>query len=176
MNPNINVILTTDSDGGFSKDGSIPWDFNAGYLKFFEDATRGNICVMGRRTYEEIINSLDDDGVDTSKDDYELLNGRKTYVVSSSQDLEVKGATKVDDLHRVFVLNRDLDTPIFVMGGYRLFIEALGYKPMIYMGIMKDLNLECDRKFPIKIFNTNKYSIHSGDENDECWLMVYKHL
>lgn len=53
------IIVAVDDQGGFSKDEKIPWDFPQD-LKWFKDRTEGHICVMGRKTYENINSRLDD--------------------------------------------------------------------------------------------------------------------
>ena len=40
--------------GGFGKDGKIPWSIPED-LDHFKEITTGHICVMGRRTYTDML-------------------------------------------------------------------------------------------------------------------------
>lgn len=49
-----NIIVAVDCEGGFGKEGKIPW-FLPEDFEHFKNMTTGHVCVMGRRTYEEML-------------------------------------------------------------------------------------------------------------------------
>ena len=53
----MSIIIAVDSDGGFGKDGKIPWNFPED-LKHFQKITKDGICIMGRNTYEDMYNMV----------------------------------------------------------------------------------------------------------------------
>ena len=71
----------------------------------------------------------------------------------------------------MFQKYRNTNSDIFVIGGYRMFIEALSYKPKIHMTVVKDKNYECDVHFPIQTLDD--YKIISGRETEQCYYVEY---
>jgi dihydrofolate reductase len=51
---NVNIIVAVDDAGGFGKDGKIPWHFPEDF-KRFKEITKDSVCVMGRNTYEDML-------------------------------------------------------------------------------------------------------------------------
>ena len=47
----IKAILAIDDKGGVSKDGSMPWPRNTKDLKWFKNNTKGQIVIMGSKTW-----------------------------------------------------------------------------------------------------------------------------
>ena len=50
-------IVAVDRAGAIGKGGRLPWHYPAD-LKFFKSRTTGNVCVMGRRTWEALTKPL----------------------------------------------------------------------------------------------------------------------
>ena len=50
----VEIIVAVDEDGGFGKDGKIPWHYSED-LKHFKEVTTGHVCIMGRKTYEDML-------------------------------------------------------------------------------------------------------------------------
>src|SRR3989338_6201902 len=98
----INAIVCTDSVFGISKDGKIPWK-NSEDLKFFKKTTLESTVIMGRKTWESI--------------GCKPLPRRINLVVSSSG----KYKTLQEALD-------DSDKPVFIIGGSRLYLEAMKQK------------------------------------------------
>ena len=46
-------IVAVDRNNAIGKGGTLPWHYSAD-LKFFKEQTTGNVCVMGRRTWESL--------------------------------------------------------------------------------------------------------------------------
>lgn len=148
------IIVATDLSGGFAKDGKIPWYFKDDF-RHFKEITSGHICVMGRLTYEDIMSRRG--SIDTSMPVAPVLVNRESYVITSSKD-PVYGATTIKTL---FDLDKllDYDEPrdIFIIGGERLFIQALSATNDVHMTIINN-RYDCDKRFPVE-YVADKFAI-----------------
>jgi dihydrofolate reductase len=116
------MILATDVDYGISKNNKIPWNIPQD-LKFFSKITRNNICIMGSTT---------------AKDLGKPLRDRINIVISSNDDCKDLGKSHPNYDNNDFIIVRnfedaikkasvlcDLEKEVFVIGGSRLYNEAL---------------------------------------------------
>jgi len=159
----ISIIVAIDEGGGIGKSGKLPWHFPKD-LQHFKDVTNGGVCIMGRRSYEEIAKKR--------KGKVPLLPDRESYVLSRNPDFNPVGAMKGRGLRQVIEnLPRDETREIFVIGGEKLFIEALSWADTVYVTAIKR-RYECDRYFPVKYLMKN-YKIDSGEELDNMYFVKY---
>lgn len=166
----VNLIVAVDEAGGFGKDGRIPWHFPED-LKHFQKITTGSTCIMGRKTYDDIKWMKAKAGAKPSKI---LLPTRDCYVVSST----------LPPLHDVTITKSireatdacDVNKPIFVIGGERMFTQALSFTERVYMTIVEG-DYDCDRKFPINVLN-KWFTIEAGHKSEDGKLsfMTYKRI
>ena len=183
----VSIIVAVDIRGGFGKGGKIPWHFPEDF-KHFKDTTMGGICIMGRRTYDDILemSGRDNKAIQTYGEvqgmgspaqppldiNTPILPGRESYVLSRNEGFEPLGAKRGKGLRQVVEeLPRDDTREIFVLGGEKLFIEALGWANKIYMTVIKG-EYDCDRFFPIQVLS-KRYKIDSGKEMDEMYFIEY---
>lgn len=169
--PPLSVIVAVDEDGGFGKNGKIPWKISDD-MKHFKEVTTGSVCIMGRKTYEDMLEMVKS----RKKKDVELddiLPNRQSFVVTSDKDYEPEGATAVTSIRAAIEELEETDErEIFVIGGLRMYIEALTWTTTIYMTIVKNKRFECDRFFPIKYLN--QFTIVEGSDKDEVYFLTYK--
>lgn len=134
----LSIIVATDLLGGFARDGQIPWKIKED-MKHFKDTTAGGICIMGRKTYEDIVARK------TPAPGESALPGRQCYVISRDPEFSVVGAKKVGSLIEAVSDEDDADIrEIFVIGGEFLYREALPFTETIYMTIVNKI-YECDK-------------------------------
>lgn len=169
------IVVAVDREGGFGKDGKIPWNLPED-LKHFKELTYGHACVMGRHTYNNLLDMrvARDAAKGINLPINEILPGRESYVVTSDKEYKTPGATRVDDMRQV--QDKMVRDPrrLFVLGGYRLFIQALSWCTNINMTVLKDEStFDCDVKFPIQVLN-KKFVIVSGKETEKAYYVVYK--
>lgn len=169
------IIVAVDRNGGFGKDGKIPWDLPED-LKHFQTLTKGHVCVMGRVTYNNILDMrvARDARKGINAMINEILPGRESFVVTSDRDYSTPGATRIDSFG--IVQDRMYNDPrkLFVIGGYRLFIEALSWTNTIHMTILKsEKDYKCDVAFPVEVLN-KKYTIASGNETESAYYITYQ--
>ena len=115
-----NIIVCTDSEGGISKDGKIPWKIQEDY-NFFRDIitdklnnqlNKPNIIIMGRNTFEQM----------------NLVKGHINIIISTTLQ-------KIETSEKVYIFKNEeeainfIDTieynKIFVCGGKRLYDNFL---------------------------------------------------
>lgn len=164
MDP-MSIIVAVDEVGGFGKDGKIPWNSKED-LKHFKDVTTGHSCVMGRKTYEDLL-ANHTKNKDEIKD---ILPKRRSYVITSDAEFQAPGATVVSSL-REAVQSCGEHERVFVLGGERLFIEALSWADTIHMTIM-DGDYQCDRFFPVQALK--KFNIIEGKQGDGLKFVTYR--
>lgn len=140
----ISIILACDSRGGIGKDGKLPWHIPED-LKRFKDLTQGATIIMGRKTYDEIADKFPD------RTDA-ILPGRKSIVLSRKMEINPRGASVKPRLRTAIEDARNSgEKSIFVIGGERLFWEALPWANMVFMTAV-DGDYHCDKHFPLKSF------------------------
>jgi dihydrofolate reductase len=157
-NVTYSFIAACDLYGGIGKDGKIPWHIKQD-MKRFRDLTcsynKTNIIIMGRRTWESL--------------NCKPLVGRINIVVSqtlsSSSELYVfdKGVYFVSCLENALrFASEKTKTNIFVIGGERLYIEAMSDSRCIN-GYLTFINntFNCDTHFPINLMY-NYETIYDG--------------
>jgi len=169
----LNIIVAVEQTGGFGNKGAIPWKdeaFAKDDFKHFQKTTKNSVCVMGRKTYEEILDMMLKKK--TKEEIDSILPGRVCYVVSRNKELEVVGATVVPNLRAVRDNHKDDDKTIFVIGGEKLFVEALPLTNTIYMTVVKN-SYDCDRYFELKYLN-HFFTIDSGTQTDNLYFLTYK--
>lgn len=172
----LEIVVAVDCMGGFSKNGKIPWQLPED-LKHFQKLTKGHICVMGRYTYEEILDMcvkrLANEGNDLPI--HEILPGRESYVVTSDKEYKTPGATRIDSLGQIFnFVSNDNPKKIFILGGQQLFREGIALCDIVHMTILKNEQpYDCDIFFPVNILN-KKFTIVSGKETEKAYYVIYQ--
>lgn len=165
----LSLIVAVDLGGGFAKDGEIPWNFKEDW-EHFKAKTKGNVCIMGRKTYEDIVARK------KNAEFEEALPGRDVYVVSSTLAGTVPQGTKGAFASTRQILDEikipiDSDQEIYILGGYRLYIQHLANAKQIWMTIVPDY-YDCDRKFPVDKID-NSFTIVEGHEENGLKFVRY---
>ncbi len=171
--PALSMIVAVDVEGGFGKDGKIPWFFPED-LKHFQTTTKGGVCIMGRKTYSDMFEMIQSKRKDPEKQiDDPILKDRESYVVTSNPDFEAHGATAVKGIRAAIQsLAKNDNREIFVIGGQQMYTEALAFTKTIYMTIVKGDAYDCDRFFPVNVLNKN-FEIVEGIETDDLYFTKY---
>jgi putative acetyltransferase len=110
------MILALGPDGELGKEGRVPWNLPEDRA-FFARTTRGHAVIMGRRTWDERGEPLPD---------------RMNVVVSRSV-AGLDGATVVRTLPDALLVARRAGAFPFVIGGARLYEEAVGVVSRVYL-------------------------------------------
>lgn len=129
----ISIIVAQDTNRVIGKDNDLPWHL-PNDLKRFKQLTTDHPVIMGRKTFQSIVGRIG-----------HPLPDRDNIVVSSTlEDVEgVTIATSLDD-----ALSYTLpEEEVFVIGGSRLFNEALERADRIYL-TQVDAEVDGDTYFP----------------------------
>jgi dihydrofolate reductase len=106
--PELNLMVAVADNDVIGRNGQLPWDHPEDRAFFFEH-TRGHVVVMGRRTWEEAGAPLE---------------GRHSVVVSRELVLP-PGVERAPSLDQALALAWARDPAPFVIGGSRIFTEAM---------------------------------------------------
>lgn len=99
-------IVAVDRNNAIGRGGALPWHYSAD-LKFFKERTTGNVCVMGRRTWESLKRPLPD---------------RLNVVLSRGPEIEGRpGVVALRDARSVLSLAPYLSRDVYVIGGAEVF-------------------------------------------------------
>lgn len=156
----ISIIVACDNKGGIAKNKTIPWlneEWSKYDLKRFRDITSNSVIIMGRNTYNEIVE------LRPIKED--ILPNRKSYILTRNPSNVCKGAITIDSIQKVIELEHDKN--IFIIGGTSLFSESIKYCDRLLLTYI-DKDYLCDDYFPISkedIVNNGFKIIHEEQYN-----------
>lgn len=157
------VIAAIDENNGFSKDGEIPWYFSEDF-KHFRNITLGNICVTGRKTYDDINKRLG------PKAAIQVLPGRVTIVLSSTLG-RIQNAVTARSWEDVLDFTFNEKRTVFFIGGMSIFEEGLLIADEVYLTIVPG-DYECDLFFPRQYVINNFTTV--SEEKTETGLTFIK--
>ena len=99
-------IVAVDRNNAIGRGGGLPWHYSAD-LKFFKERTTGNVCVMGRRTWESL---------------KKPLPNRLNVVLSRAAEIESgPNVVALGDARSVLSLAPYLSRDVYVIGGAQVF-------------------------------------------------------
>ncbi len=110
------IIVAMAENGVIGHAGGLPWDLPEDRAHF-ERETHGHAVILGRKTWDETGAPLE---------------GRTTIVVSSTV-ASLPGAHVARTLGEALELARRFDPEPFVIGGVRLFEEAMPVVTKVYL-------------------------------------------
>lgn len=162
----LHIIVAVDQQGGFAKAGKIPWHCPADLAHFRDTSKAIGNCVMGRRTYEDLLamRGKTDEAIEKIKSDG-ILPDRTTYVVTSSTSADdFPGATIVPDLRGAIQACGDGD--LAVCGGEQLYVQAYNTATNIHITVIPK-TFSCDRFFPVQYIHQDFVMDKRSSEADE---------
>ncbi len=116
------------------KGNDLPWHFSAD-LKFFKDKTLGHPVLMGRKTYQSILNRLG-----------KPLPGRQSIVLTRDKTFQDDRAIIIHDVSEIAKL-ADKDKTLFIIGGAEVYRQTIALADTIYLTHI-DQEIEGDAFFP----------------------------
>ena len=163
------MIVAVDTLGGYAYNATIPWSFAADQ-KHFKKITSGNVCIMGRKTYEDIAEKRGE----KSPNFRVLLPYRTSYVISKTIT-EAQGAEVFPSVSAVLATLPDNNQEVYLLGGSRMWIQYLDRAKQIWMTIVPG-KYKTNKKFPIEFMKD--YEIVEGykEETDQGELMFVRYV
>ena len=143
------IVVAVDSQGGFGKNGKIPWDCPEDFNHFISISKDIGVGVMGRHTYNDLVNMRVERGA-TMEDINEngVLPDRVTFVVSSKKT-EFPGAVRVSNLREARREAKEAGFDrIAVLGGERLYTQAVASAKEVHITVFNGV-YNCDVHFPV---------------------------
>jgi dihydrofolate reductase len=131
------LIIAVADNEAIGRDNRIPW-YLPDDLAHFKSVTIGHPVIMGRLTHESILRQIG-----------QTLPGRQHIVVSSSMGEVDERVIVVRSLNDAFQKAEELNAlRAFVIGGARLFSEAVPLVDVAYVTCVDAAPKHCDVFFP----------------------------
>lgn len=179
----VEIILAMDAGCGIGFEGRLPWPHCPKDMKRFQDITTSEddstVIVMGRHTHSDILAAAKErkrKNKDIKKNG--ILKGRKSIVLSSTED-EFHGAVGMKSLRDVFNEYQFTDKRIIVIGGAKLFIEAMAWASVAHVTLI-DKHFKCDRSLPANLFKDTEWvctpneKVELGDDTNAYFVTFYR--
>jgi len=173
------AIYAIDSNGGLSKEGTIPWKSKKD-LKFFADKTKYNVVIMGKNTYFSL-----PDNVRPLKDrlniiltsnpsEYSHIQSRYNNIVFTDYEniysALISDRTKVCKSHPYLNLN----FKIFFIGGKTIYEKYIHICERVWVTIIKK-DYKCDLKFNYD-FSIEFKKPKVIDEDHDLQIFLYEKI
>lgn len=135
------IILAVDKNWGIGKDGKMLFHIKKD-LAHFKSYTLGNICIMGRKTYESMGGALPD---------------RENIVLTRNKNYKSKDAKVFTNYKEVLSYVKERREEVFVIGGEKIVEIFLEY---------------CDEAIITKIYDRKEADtfLHNFDQDDDWSL------
>ena len=132
----LSLIAAADEDNVIGIGNTLPWDLPAD-LKYFREKTKGHIVIMGRKTFDSIVEKLG-----------HPLPDRRNVVITRSGDLYAGDYDMVSSMDEAIELAERAEVEeAFVIGGQQTYEIALPFANRIYLTRIHQ-HFEGDKFFP----------------------------
>jgi dihydrofolate reductase len=133
----LSLIAAVDEDNVIGLGNTLPWDIPAD-LKYFRDKTKGQIVIMGRKTFDSIVEKLD-----------HPLPDRRNVVITREGSMYAGDYDQVPSLDEAIQLAEEAKAEeAFIIGGEQIYELAMGFAHRIYLTRIHG-HFEGDKFFPI---------------------------
>jgi len=153
----INLIVAISKNNVIGKKNDIPWYYPED-LKYFKRITTGKTVVMGRKTFQSII---DRNG--------KILPNRNNIVITRDQNFKYENVTVINDV-KAYIKGL-LDEEIFIMGGSEIYNLFMPYADKLYI---THINKEYDGDVFFPDIDYSKFDLISKDDQNELSFCVYQ--
>ena len=148
----INIIAAASLNNVIGKDGAIPWHL-PNDLKHFKEITLNHPVIMGRITFESILDSLG-----------KPLPGRRNIILSRSKTFsEYEDVEVISSLEEI-----DKENEIFIIGGERIYSQTINLADRIYLTRVEE-HIDGDTYFPeidMSIWKLTSEEKHLKDDSN----------
>lgn len=159
----INLIACVSSNGAIGYKNNLLFHIKED-MKHFQKLSKGQICVMGRNTFESIL--LMNNG--------EPLRNRISVVLTSQKDYQVPtGVFVFDSIDKIIQhheTNSDSDKNICVIGGSDVYASFLDSASNVFLTIVNRHVEEVDTYFPMELLHEN---FHIAEESEDHYSEKY---
>lgn len=149
----LHIVVATDENRAIGKDNSLLWHLPAD-LKHFKTITSGHTVIMGRKTFESI---------------GKPLPNRRNIVITSNVDYVKEDVSVANSFEDALELCKSEEN-VFVIGGARVFNDALSLTHTLYLTIVHHKFKDADTFFPelnLSEWNEQEKHPHKADEKNK---------
>lgn len=166
MTKNVSIIVATAANRVIGRENKIPWHLPAD-MKRFKNLTIGHNVIMGRKTFESILQKLG----------HPLLGRRNFVLTRNTCHIKTNDPNIIIVSSIQKIINEVLDHPndkYFVIGGAEIYKELLPYTFCIYLTRIHG-KFKGDTLFPIKnsdfdrLFKEKHGSKHCPPNNEHSY-------
>lgn len=152
----IAIIVAMDQNGVIGKNNALPWYYPED-LKFFKRKTLNHTVIMGRKTYDSIIDTLG-----------KPLPNRKNVVLTTQK----KPRAGVDVIHDLtsYLHTLNPNEKHFVIGGKSVYEQTLPYADVLYITKINQV-YDGDTYFPD--YNKENYILIETKEDGPLTFETY---
>ncbi len=151
----ISLIFAIDENNLIGKNNDLPWHFKED-LEYFKKTTLNHTVLMGRKTFESIVNRLN-----------KPLPKRKN-VVASKHGFSYPDVMVIHDL-KTYLENID-EEEVFVIGGKSIYEVAFPYAKKLYITFIKG-KYEGDTYLN---FDLSDFELVSKDERENLIFAIFE--
>lgn len=155
----ISLIVAIGKNNVIGLNNDLPWYYPSD-LKYFKETTLNHQVVMGRATFESIINRIG-----------KPLPKRQNIVVTRDKNFNYPNVQVVHDLEAF--LDKSHTEEIFVIGGKQIYDLALKYANRLYI---THINKEYPGNVYFSEIDYSKYTLVSKRDEDELSFCVYERI
>lgn len=131
----ITIIAAVAKNAVIGKEGGLPWRLPDD-LRHFRELTEGKTVLMGRTTFESIVDRLG-----------HPLPNRRNVVLTHDETFSYPGVEVIHDPDEVLRNENGLPVEIYVIGGATLYAAMLPIAGRMYMTEI-DADIDGDTYFP----------------------------
>ena len=174
----IAAILAMTEKGVIGNNGDLPWPRIADDMKWFRDVTRGNVVIMGRKTWDSL-----PDGPLPKRDNVVITRNtsplHKAYHSSKRLPMNVIFSSNYPDMLADGTVNRlpsratSRENKIFLMGGAEIYRQGFPYCDRIYLTIVKG-DYEGDTVIDNIWQVLENFTLMEEHDHDECRMEIWE--
>lgn len=114
------IVAAAGKKRVIGKDGDLPWHFSSD-LRFFKEKTLGHDVLMGRKTYQSILNRLG-----------KPLPGRRNIVLTRDKSFQDQRVTIIHDVSEI-PKQVDQYKTMFIIGGAEVYRQTMNLADTIFL-------------------------------------------
>lgn len=129
------MIWAQDRKNAIGKDGELPWHFSDD-LKNFKRLTKGNVIIMGRKTWDSLPKKP--------------LPDRRNIVISRNNRSDAENYTSIEEC--IATLKEDKEvSDVYIIGGMSIYKFFYSYADTLHITFIDDIYIDTDVFFPFDI-------------------------
>jgi dihydrofolate reductase len=139
----ISIVAAMDRKRGIGKNGKIPWHIKDDLVRL-KNLTRGNVVILGRKTYDSMVSYYNKSGNPMPGKLYIIVTHDKNYKPARENAITAHSLENALSFARPGLAKLE---EVFVIGGAQIFQQAIPIADKLYLTIVEG-NFDADTFFP----------------------------